>query len=66
MFLGWWFPLDEKDKQEFIKDFKDADVSKKLDMWYYALEQEGLWEEIIAEMSEIAQDRNLTVARKKA
>ena len=58
--------MDEKDKQEFIKDFKDADVSKKLDMWYYALEQEGLWEEIIAEMSEIAQDRNLTIAGKKA
>ena len=57
--------MDEKDKQEFIKDFKDADVSKKLDMWYYALEQEGLWEEIIAEMSEIAQDRNITVAGKE-
>ena len=57
--------MDEKDRQEFIKDFKEADVSKKLDMWYYALEQEGLWEEIIAEMSEIAQDRNITVAGKE-
>jgi hypothetical protein len=65
MFLGRWFPVNEKDRQEFIKDFKEADVSKKLDMWYYALEQDGLWEEIIAEMSEIAQDRNVAVAGKK-
>jgi hypothetical protein len=57
--------MNEKDRQEFIKDFKEADISKKLDMWYYALEQEGLWEEIIAEMSEIAQDRNIAVAGKK-
>jgi hypothetical protein len=65
MFLGRWFPVDEKDRQKFIKDFKEADISKKLDMWYYALEQEGLWEEIIAEMSEIAQDRNIAVAGKE-
>lgn len=65
MFLGRWFPVDEKDRQEFIKDFKEADLSKKLDMWYYALEQEGLWAEVIAEMSDIAQDRNITVSGKE-
>jgi hypothetical protein len=50
--------MNEKDKKEFLEDFKKAEVSKKLDMWYYALDQEGLWEEIIAEMSTIAQAQN--------
>jgi hypothetical protein len=49
--------MNEKDKKEFLEDFKKADIDKKLDMWYYALDQEGLWEEVIAEMSAIAQDR---------
>jgi len=49
--------MNEKDKKEFLEDFKKADTNKKLDMWYYALDQEGQWEEIIAEMSMIAQDR---------
>jgi hypothetical protein len=47
--------MDEKDKKEFIEDFKKADIQKKLDMWYFALDQEVLWEDIIAEMSDIAQ-----------
>jgi len=50
--------MNEQDKKTFLEDFKKADISKKLDMWYYALEQEGLWEEIIAEMSMIAQAQN--------
>ena len=47
--------MNDEDKKAFLEDFKKVDVSKKLDMWYYALEQEDLWEEIIAEMSTIAQ-----------
>ena len=46
--------MKEKDKKAFLEDYKKSDVSKKLDMWYYALEQEALWEEIITEMSNIA------------
>ena len=49
--------MNEKDIKEFLEDFKKADIKKKLDMWYHALDQEGLWEEIITEMSFIAQDR---------
>lgn len=49
--------MKEKDKKAFLEDFKKADVSIKLDMWYHALEQIGLWDEILAEMSNIAQDR---------
>jgi len=46
--------VNEEDKKDFLKDFKDADIDKKLDMWYYALDQEGLWEEILDEMSKLA------------
>lgn len=47
--------MKAEDKKAFLEDFSKADISKKLDMWYYALEQEVLWEEIIAEISDIAQ-----------
>jgi len=50
--------MNEKDQKTFLEDFKKADIQKKLDMWYYALDQEGLWEEAIAEMSAIAQAQN--------
>jgi len=46
--------MNEDDKKAFLDDFKKADVKKKIDMWYYALDQEALWEEAIAEMSNIA------------
>ena len=51
--------MNEDDKKAFLEDFKKSDTSKKLDMWYYALEQEALWEEIIGEMSDIAQTANM-------
>jgi hypothetical protein len=47
--------MKEEDKKSFLEDFKKADITKKLDMWYFALEQEMIWEEIISEMSNIAQ-----------
>ena len=50
--------MNEEDKKAFLEDFRKADVSKKLDMWYFALEQEMLWEEILAEMSDVAQVRH--------
>jgi hypothetical protein len=50
--------MNEKDQKAFLEDFKKADLAKKLGMWYYALDQEGLWEEIIAEMSAVAQAQN--------
>ena len=51
--------MDEKDKNEFIEDFKKADGSRKLDLWYYALEQEVIWEQILSEMSTIAKDQKI-------
>lgn len=50
--------MKEEDKKAFLDDFKKADVTKKLDMWYFAVEQESLWEEALAEMSMIAQAAN--------
>jgi hypothetical protein len=46
--------VEEKDRQKFLEDFQKTDITKKLDMWYYALDQIAFWEEILAEMSGIA------------
>ena len=51
--------MNEEDKKAFIQDFKDADIDKKLDMWYYSLDQESLWEELRDEMSKIARIKQL-------
>jgi len=51
--------MNEEDKKAFLEDFRKADGSTKLDMWYYALEQEVLWEQILAEMSEIAKEQGV-------
>ncbi|MBN1861991.1 MAG: hypothetical protein JW840_11100 [Candidatus Thermoplasmatota archaeon] len=50
--------MNEEDTKKFLNDFKKADMDKKLDMWYFAVDQEALWEEILAEMSMIAQAAN--------
>jgi hypothetical protein len=50
--------VNEEDTKAFMSDFKKADMNKKLDMWYFAVEQEALWEEILTEMSMIAQAAN--------
>jgi len=51
--------MNEKDKKDFLNDFKKADGETKLDMWYYALEQEVLWEQMLAEMSLIAKEQGI-------
>jgi hypothetical protein len=56
--------VDEKDKDTFLKDFKDADMEQKLDMWFYALEQESLWEEILDQLSKIARIKQLQEMKK--
>jgi len=38
----------------FLEDFKKGDVQKKMDMWFYALDQEALWDETMEEMSKLA------------
>lgn len=51
--------MNEEDKKEFLKDFRKANGETKLDMWYYALDQEVLWEQILAEMSTIAREQGM-------
>ena len=53
------FTVDEEDKKAFLQDFKDADLERKLDMWYYALDQEALWEELLDMMSKISRIKQL-------
>jgi hypothetical protein len=50
--------VNEEDKKTFLDDFRKSDINKKLVMWYYAVDQEALWEEILAEMSMIATATN--------
>ena len=51
--------MKEDEKTEFLNDFKKADLEKKLDMWYYAIEQEGTWEEILNELATIAEEQQM-------
>ena len=51
--------MNEDDVKKFLEDFKKADKEKKLDMWFFALDQEGVWEELLTEMSTIAQMQNM-------
>ena len=51
--------MNEDDKKQFIEEFKSSEGSSKLDMWDFALEQQVLWETIIADMQKIAQDQGV-------
>ena len=58
--------MNEEDKKEFLDDFRKADGEKKLNMWYYALDQEVLWDQILAEMSVIAREQKMDTKLDKA
>ena len=51
--------MDEKDKKELMEEFKKGDGAKRLDMWDYALGQQVLWEDIIAELQTIAREQGV-------
>jgi len=55
--------MNEEDKKAFLDDYKKGDVKRKLDMWYYALDQEALWGEVIAEMSNMANMEQLKAGK---
>lgn len=46
--------MNEDDVKAFLEDFKKSDVEGKMNMWFYALEQEAIWDEIMEEMSKLA------------
>lgn len=51
--------MNEEDKNQYIEEFKKIEGSGKLDMWDYALEQQVVWEEIIAEIQRVAHDQGV-------
>jgi hypothetical protein len=51
--------MNEDDKMEFIEDFKKGDGPKRLDLWDYALAQQVIWENIIADMQKIAHEQGV-------
>ena len=51
--------MNEEDKKELMNDFKKADGPQRLDLWDFALSQQVLWEEIIAEMQNIAREQGV-------
>lgn len=46
--------MNDEDIKAFLEDFKKAKIEQKMDMWFYALEQEAIWDETMDEMSKIA------------
>jgi hypothetical protein len=46
--------MNEEDIKVFLEDFKKAKIEQKMDIWFYALDQEAIWDEIMDEMSKIA------------
>jgi hypothetical protein len=57
--------MNEEDKKLYIDEFKQAEGSKKLDMWDYALAQQVLWEQIIADMQDIAHEQGVDAKLEK-
>ncbi len=51
--------MNDKDKKDFMEEFKKGDGTKRLDMWDYALAQQVLWEKIITDMQNIARKQNV-------
>jgi len=51
--------MNEDDKKELIEEFKKGDGTKRLDLWDYALAQQVLWENIIAELQKIAHEQGV-------
>ena len=51
--------MDDEDKKQFLDEFGKVDGAKKLDMSDYALGQQVLWEQIIAQLSIVARDQGV-------
>lgn len=55
--------MKDEGVKQFLEDFKKADIDKKLDMWFFALDQEASWEEMLDQMSLIARKQKIKEAR---
>lgn len=46
--------MNEEDIKAFLEDFKKANIEQKMNMWFYALDQQKMWDEIMDEMAKTA------------
>jgi len=51
--------MNEEDKKELLKDFKNGDGTKRLELWDYAIQQQVIWENIINELQKIARTQGV-------
>jgi hypothetical protein len=51
--------MNEKDKKELMEEFKKGDGAKRLDLWDYAISQQVIWEQIIADMQNISREQGV-------
>lgn len=51
--------MDDEGKKAFMDDFKKSDGAKRLDLWDYALQQQVIWEDIIADIQKIAKEQKV-------
>jgi hypothetical protein len=51
--------MNEEDKKELMDEFKNGDGAKRLELWDYAIQQQVLWESIIAELQNIAKKQGV-------
>ncbi len=51
--------MDEEGRKELLEEFKKADGAKRLDMWDFAIEQQVVWEKIIADLQKIAREQGV-------
>ena len=57
--------MNDEDVKAFLEDFKKVDIQKKMDMWFYALEQEAIWDDIMDQMSKLARIQMMKSGVKK-
>jgi hypothetical protein len=51
--------MNDNDKKELMEEFKKGDGAKRLDLWDFAISQQVVWEQIIAEMQNIAREQGV-------
>jgi uncharacterized protein YihD (DUF1040 family) len=51
--------MNEEDKKELLKEFKEGNGTKRLDLWDYAIQQQVIWEDIISELQKIAREQGI-------
>lgn len=51
--------MNEEDKKELLKEFKEGNGTKRLELWDYAIQQQVIWEDIISDLQKIAREQGI-------